>query len=149
MKTVFVLPLTILYIDLVCYELRGYHPHYLAYSNPYLGGIKTRISALDNAPFGVGTYAAFDIVQNDRKLTGLTGYYTVAGSKSVKAISAGGKFSRFPSCVTDYIITYATETKPVNSCTQRYMLLDTVNIHDFDYWYVYKRLNQAHESNYD
>ncbi len=142
-------PLILIYVLLVGLELKSWHPYYLAYSNPQLGGIFTRIYALDNTPFGVGSYAAFNIAKNDVVKTNPQGYYTISGSKTVKAISEGGKFSRFPSCVTDYVITFATEVAPTYTCTQKYMLLDTVKIMGFDYWYVYKRLNQRHESNYD
>ncbi len=143
------LPLISIYACFVVYELIPLHPYYLAYSNPYLGGIETRLRALDDAPFGIGSYAAFDIVKNDREASGYDGYYTVSGSKSIKAISVGGRFSRFPSCVTDYVITYALEDQPTYTCVQKYTLLGKVKISGFDYWYVYKRLHQKHESNYE
>jgi len=149
LKVRFSIPLSILYICFVLFELNSIHPYYLAYSNPVLGGIKTRLEVLDDDPFGIGSYAAFDIVKRDRETSGYVGYYTVSGTKSIKAISAGGRFSRFPSCVTDYVISYALEKQPTLVCTRKYVLLDTVKIGGFDYWYVYKRLNQKHESNHD
>lgn len=149
LKVYFSIPLLILYICFVSLELNLIHPYYLAYSNPLLGGIETRLRLLDDDPFGIGSYAAFDIVKKDRETSGYSGYYTVSGTKSIKAISAGGRFSRFPSCVTDYVISYALEEHPTYSCTQKYVLVDTVKINDFDYWYVYKRLNQKHESNHE
>jgi hypothetical protein len=143
------IPIIVLYSYFVIRGLVAIHPYYLAYSNPLLGGIEARLEILDNSPFGIGTYAAFDIIKKDREVTGYDGYYTVSGSKSIKAISAGGRFSRFPSCVTDYIVTFALANSPTRTCTQKYILLDTVKVAGYDYWYVYKRLSQVHESNYD
>ncbi len=143
------IPLSLLYIAFVIYEMIPLHPYYLAYSNPLFGGIETRLRAMGGEPFGVGIYAAFDVVKKDMSANGYSDYYTVSGSKSVKAISVGGKFSRSPSCVTDYIIVFESEDKPTYVCTQDYALLDTVKISDFDFWYVYKRLSQKHQSNYE
>jgi hypothetical protein len=137
------------YLVFVALELKSIHPYYMAYSNPYLGGLKVRLSALDDAPFGIGSYEAFQIVKRDLEKNGNSGYYTISGSKSIKAISVGSKFSRFPSCVTDYVIAFGLEEKPVNTCVQRYELIGTVKISGFDYMNVYKRLNQRHESNYE
>lgn len=143
------LPFVAFYLYFVYIELAIIHPYYFAYSNPYLGGLETRLRVLDEAPFGVATWATVDVVKKDLAENGNFGYYTIAGSKSVKAISSGGRFSRSPSCVTDYSIVFAFADKPTYSCNQKYILLDTIKIDGFDYWYIYKRLNQKHESNYD
>jgi len=143
------LPLVIFYVIFTLFEIKGTHPYYISYSNRYLGGVEMRMRALDGPPFGVAMYEAMKILNDDMKNNGYSGYYTVAGPKSVKAISAGGKFSRFPSCVTDYIVAYALEDKPTYTCYRKYTLIDTVRIGNFDYWYIYKRDNQKHESNYE
>jgi hypothetical protein len=143
------LPILAIYLVIVGTELYANHPYYLAYSNPFLGGIEMRLRALDGDPFGIGGVAAYKIVKQDMSKSGYSGFYTISGSKSIKAISYGGRFSRYPSCVTDYAIVYAFDTKPVNTCTRKYALLTTVKVSGFDYWYVYKRLNQAHESDTD
>ena len=143
------LPFMAFYLYFVYIELTIIHPYYFAYSNPYLGGLETRLRVLDEAPFGVATWASVDVVKKDLAENGNFGYYTVAGSKSVKAISSGGRFSRSPSCVTDYSIVFAFADKPTYACVQKYVLLNTIKIDGFDYWYIYKRLNQKHESNYD
>ncbi|MFC1622010.1 glycosyltransferase family 39 protein [Patescibacteria group bacterium] len=148
LKVYFAVPLAVLYTGLVLFELGPYHPYYLAYSNPLLGGIEKRLQVLDNDPFGIGSYEAFNIAKKDMENSGYYGFYTISGSKSIKAISSGGRFSRFPSCVTDYVITFALDGPLTRTCTQKYELLDTVKINGFDYWFVYKRLNQIHESNY-
>lgn len=44
---------------------------------------------------------------------------------------------------------FAFDDKPTLVCKNKYVLADTVKIDGFDYWYIYKRLNQKHESNYD
>lgn len=144
LKVLYAVIIVVIYIGFVSFELYSIHPYYVAYANPLLGGMTTRLYALDDAPFGIGSYAAFDIVRKDREKNGETGYYTTSGSKSIKAISAGSKFSRSPSCVTDYVIVFAMKQKEVLTCVQKYVLLDTVKVGGFDYWYVYKRLNQAH-----
>lgn len=150
LKLKFGLPLIAIYLVIVIYELYAIHPYYLAYSTPLLGGVETRIRVLDGSPFGVGSYAAFEVVKKDREKNGATGYYTIAGSKSIKAISAGGRFSREPSCVTDYVVSFALdEEKPNLRCLQDFAFVDTVKVGGFDYWYIFKRLNQKHESNYD
>ncbi len=148
-KYYFVIPLAVAYIALMYYPLKPWHPYYLAYSNPYLGGLETRLRTLDGAPFGIGVYEAFNIVKRDLAENGNFGYYTVAGSKSIKAISVGSRFSRVPSCVTDYIVLFSFDDKPTLVCKNKYALVDTVKIGGFDYWYIYKRLNQKHESNYE
>ncbi len=144
-----VVPVMLCYTILLVLELLPIHPYYLAYSNPYLGGLETRLRVLDGAPFGIGTYEAFNIVKRDLAQNNFFGYYTVAGSKSIKAISVGGRFSRVPSYVTDYVVVFAFDDKPTYSCINRYALITTVKIDGFDYWYVYKRLNQRHASNYE
>ncbi len=149
LKFYFWLPFMAFYLYFVSIELAIIHPYYFAYSNPYLGGLETRLRVLDEAPFGVATWASVDVVKKDLAENGNFGYYTISGSKSVKAVSAGGKFSRSPSCVTDYNIVFAFADKPTYGCVQKYVLLDTIKIDGFDYWYIYKRLNQKHESNYD
>lgn len=143
------LPLIIAYIVLAGIEVKQMHPYYLSYSNPYLGGVEMRMRALDGPPFGVASYEVFNVIKNDMKNNGYEGFYTIAGSKSIKAISVGGKFSRFPSCVTDYVVSYGLEENPIYTCSRKYTLIDTVKIGNFDYWYIYKRENQKHESNYD
>lgn len=149
LKSYLWLPFVVFYLYFVYIEIAIIHPYYFAYSNPYLGGLETRLRVLDEAPFGVATWASVDVVKKDLAENGNLGYYTIAGSKSVKAISSGGRFSRTPSCVTDYSIVFAFADKPTYSCNQKYVLLDTIKIDGFDYWYIYKRLNQKHESNYD
>jgi hypothetical protein len=143
------LPLVVLYVSFVLYEIAPIHPYYLAYSNPYLGGIETRLRTIDKAPFGIASYEAFSIVKKDREVTGYSGYYTISGSKSIKAISAGGKFSRSPSCVTDYMVDFVLDEQTPTNCVQKFTLLGTVKVSGFDYWYVYKRISQKHESNYN
>lgn len=149
LKSWYLIPLILIYTAVVYFDLRSFHPFYLAYTNPFMGGIETRLRSVDDAPFGIGSYQAFEVIKQDREENNYEGFYTVAGSKSIKAISSGGKFSRFPSCVTDYVISYALEENPMNTCSQQYVLLDTVKVGGFDYWYVYKRLNQKHASNYE
>jgi hypothetical protein len=149
LKIYVAIPLVLVYAIFAIYELSLIHPYYLAYSNPYLGGIERRLRALDGAPFGIGSYAAFEIIKNDMIRNNYSGYYTVSGSKSIKAISVGGKFSRSPSCVTDYNVVFAFDDKPTYMCVQDYVLINTVKISGFDYWYIYKRLNQLHQSNYE
>lgn len=147
-KTYFLVLVLMVYMICVIPELKFIHPYYIAYSSPLLGGITTRLYTLDDSPFGVGIYAAFQAAKSDLLASGNSGYYTISGTKSLKAISAGGKFSRFPSCVTDYVVVYALEDPPIYTCVQKYKLVTTVKIGGFDYWYIYKRLNQKHESNY-
>jgi 4-amino-4-deoxy-L-arabinose transferase-like glycosyltransferase len=143
------LVLVLLYICFVIPEIINIRPYYLAYSNPYLGGIETRLNVLDGDPFGIGSYAALEVIKKDREKNGEQGFYTVSGSKSIKAISAGGKFSRAPSCVTDYVVTFALNYKPTYMCVQDYTLIGTVKVSGYDYWYVYRRSNQKHENNYE
>jgi hypothetical protein len=140
------LPIIFLYSCFVVYELKDWHPYYLAYSNPLLGGIETRLNVLDRDPFGIGTYAVLDVVNKNRQENGESGFYTLSGSKSQRSISAGAKYSRGPSCVTDYAIVFAHDDKPTYTCVQDYVQVGTVKIGGYDYWYIYKRLNQKHES---
>lgn len=149
LKFYFWIPPMIAYLYFVYTELSFIHPYYFAYSNPYLGGLETRLRVLDEDPFGVATWESVNKVKKDLEKNGNFGYYTISGSKSVKAISSGGRFSRSPSCVTDYSVVFAFADKPTYSCVQKYVLLDTVKVAGFDYWYIYKRLNQKHQSNYD
>ena len=142
------LPLLIVYAAYALIGLRQYDPYFLSYSNPLLGGMVTRLYELDNTPFGVGTYAAFNVVKKDMVQNSQTGFYTISGSKSIKAISVGGRFSLYSSCVTDYSIVYAFDTPPTYVCVQKYSMIGTVKIDGFDYWYIYKRLAQKHQNTY-
>jgi hypothetical protein len=143
LKIQYAIFLVLIYSAGTLYELNTASPYFFAYSSPLLGGITTRLYTLNDSPFGVGTYATFDVVKKDREKNGETSFYTISGSKSVKAISAGAKFSRTPSCVTDYVIYFAMESKMIYSCAQKYRLVDTVKIGGFDYWYVYKKVQPA------
>ena len=132
-----------LYVGVLIAELLVTHPYYIAYSNPLLGDIRVRLYTLDDSPFGIATYTAVKAVLDDTQGK----FYTIAGSKSVKAIAIGGKFSRAPSCVTDYVIIYVKDIEPIYVCRQKYTLLNTVKVADYDYWYIFKRLNQRHQKN--
>jgi len=138
----------VVYLAVVGYELKEIHPYYAAYSNPYFGGLETRLNVFDNAPFGIGIYEAFQIVKKDMESNDYNGYYTISGPKSIKAISEGGRFSLYPSCVTDYSVVFGLEDQPTDRCAQKYEKIGSVNISGFDYWNVYKRLSQKHESNH-
>jgi hypothetical protein len=141
--------LIFLYCVYTAYALKSIFPYYLAYSNPYLGGIEHRLSEIDKAPFGIGIYEAFQIVKNDMDKNNYSGFYTISGTKSIKAICAGGKFSLYPSCRTDYSVVYAYESPPTERCAQKYKLIGSVKIAGFDYWNIYKRTSQLHQGNYD
>jgi hypothetical protein len=136
-----------LYVFITLIELDRIHPYYLAYSNPLFGGIEARHKSIDNSPFGIGIYKAYQFVLKDRLDNNYDGYFTISGNKSIKEISYGGKFSKYPSCVTDYIITYYKNEQPTKRCVQKYTLLGSVEISGKEYWFIYKRDNQKQESN--
>lgn len=138
--------LIFLYVLLTGYELFINHPYYMAYSNPVLGGVELRLRALDDSPFGIGVVEAMQKVKADMQENDYDGYYTISGPKSIKAISVGGRYSRYPNCATDYVVVYALERDPIDICVNKYVLIDTVKIGGFDYWKIFKRLNQKHES---
>jgi len=142
------LAVMVVYLVFTSKQLYDIKPYFFAYSNPYLGGLTTRLYGLEGEPFGVGSYEAFQIVKKDMEENNYDGFYTISGSKSIKAISAGGKFSRYPSCVTDYVIVFTKDLSPKSSCRQKYIKIGTVKIGGLDYWTVYRRVNQRHQSNY-
>ena len=142
------LAVMIVYLVFTSKQLYDIKPYFFAYSNPYLGGLATRLYELEGEPFGVGSYEAFQIIKKDMEANNYDGFYTVAGGKSIKAISAGGKFSRYPSCVTDYVVVFIMDPSPKDSCRQRYNKIGAVKIDGLEYWTVYKRVNQKHQSNY-
>ncbi len=138
----------VVYLVFTSKQLYDIKPYFFAYSNPYLGGLTTRLYGLEGEPFGIGSYEAFQIIKKDMEDNNYNGFYTVAGSKSIKAISTGGKFSRYPSCVTDYVVVFTMDFSPKSSCRQKYTKIGTVKIGGLDYWTVYRRVNQKHQSNY-
>lgn len=133
------LVLSILIVLSLIPQYKEIYPYFHAYGNPLLGGVSAKYRVLQSSPFGVATYEAFQAVKEDRGKN--TTMYTIAGTKSIKAISSGAIFSRSPNCYTDYFIAYAKELQPNFVCyKEKYTTVKVIKVGNMDYWYIYKRI---------
>jgi hypothetical protein len=121
-------------------QYKEIYPYFFEYGNPLLGGVNGKNTTLKSPAFGVATYQVYKAIQADRQ--GNTGLYSIAGTKSLKAISAGAQATTAPNCTTLYYVAYAFDRKPKNYCVgKRFKLVSTIYVGNMAYWQVYKNLS--------
>lgn len=119
------------------------YPYFHSYGDPLFGGVKAKYKRLDSSPFGVAIYKVFEAIKADRK--GSAEPYSIASSKSLKAIAAGAVYKRTPDCGTDYYVSYAFEPMAYEACGRHYTLIKTIKVGNMNYWYIFKNLAPRNE----
>ncbi len=133
-----ILIISIMYIVSLIPQYKEIYPYYHAYGNPLLGGVYGKNKELKSPQFGVAIFEVYKEIIKDRQ--GNDKPFTIAGPKSLKAISYGAKAELSPNCTTDYYVNYAYDRHPKDYCVGKtYILVSIVKVGNMDYWYIYKR----------
>lgn len=129
--------LVLIYVLSMIPQYKEIYPYFFAYGNSFLGGTQGKFNDLKSPAFGVGILGVWETIQEYRNWD--PAYFTVAGTKSLKAISSGARFERAPNCTTDYFLAFARDLKPKDVCVGKtYDLIAVNKIGNMDYWYIYK-----------